>query len=295
LHANRAIPALLVAHLVAGLLASRLGVLPLAVSWGPPPAHLVVAVFHALICAQAGLLGVWAALSEVATWKRLAGFIIGVAYLDWLGNGHFGDFAPDFTIAIAVFTILILVRQCRIQIHRFPLRSGPTKNGDLRFSIRSLMLFTGFIALCTMATMIMRTSVIMLFAVDTLFSVIVMLTSVWAALSWGRPMPRSMAVLTLAAALGLLFALGIDGEVAQRVFQSRWMGYFLFISVALLEAVFLLSSLLIVRSCGYRLAGTSVSERIETDQSAISRNRAIGESPVVDVETILRTMRSDGR
>jgi hypothetical protein len=122
----------------------------------------------------------------------------------------------------------------------------------LRFSIRGLMTFTVAVALLSAGARALRASqgrMIFMSAVWAACFVAVGLICLWAALGDARPQRRWPVVFALSPVLGAFFAYGSGAHEAGR--------FYIILTMLLYPAV-LVVSLLVVRSCGYRLVGRAV-------------------------------------
>ena len=212
---------------------------------------LVVPLF-ALTLGQAVLLAVWAVGSAQSPWKRLAGLVAGAIFLEAL----LAFCLKDEFLGIAIVTIvvtttsLLVVRIFGIRLVREAEtgQDGQSEAKGLRFSIRDLMLLIAAVALLSTGTRVFRSSHghILLAAVWALCFVAVGLVALWSALGEGRPLRRMPVVFLLSPVLGAFFAHSADAHEA---------GWLYILLTMLLYPAALLGSLLVVRSCGYRLVG----------------------------------------
>jgi hypothetical protein len=109
------------------------------------------------------------------------------------------------------------------------------------------MLFTAAVALLSAGARALRETphrIISLTTVWALCFVAVGLVALWAALGNARPLRRGPVVFALSPVLGVFFAFAAGAHRA---------GWFYIILTMLLFPAFLLGSLLVVRSCGYRI------------------------------------------
>jgi hypothetical protein len=211
---------------------------------------LIVPLFASALC-QSFLLSLWGAACQAAPWKRLAGLVAGAVYLEaLLATKLREEFLGIATVTIAVTTVSLLVVQwLGVRITRQeevgqPARSEPE---GLKFSIRSLMIFTAGVALLCAVARALQTSPtqqFLLILVWAICFVAVGLVSLWAALGEARPLRRGPVVLVLSSLLGVFFAFAAGAHSA---------GWVYILLIMLLYPTALLGSLLVVRSCGYRL------------------------------------------
>ena len=247
--ADRRLLKLAVGNLILGVVAALLA--PIRVSTFGLDHILLVPLFASILC-QAVLLSLWGATSRVPPWGRMAGLVAGAVYLEalWFSGGlRRGSFGVS-TITIAITTAVYLVgralcmRLAQQDNHDRPARAQAE---GLRFSIRDLMLFTASVALLSAGARVLQDTprrMILLMTVWAMCFVAVGLAALWAAPGKVRPLGRGTVVLVLSPLFGAFFAFGA-GAPPQ--------GWAYIILTMLLYAALLLGSLLVVRSCGYRL------------------------------------------
>jgi hypothetical protein len=211
---------------------------------------LIVPLFTSALC-QSFLLSLWVAASHTKPWKRLAGLGAGAGYLEALLATKLEDeFLGISTVTIAVTTAsLLVVRWLGVRSKRQADPSQPTQPEieGLKFSIRGLMIFTAAVALLCAVARALQASPnrpLLLVVVWAMCFVAVGLVALWAALGNIRPHRRSPVVLVLSPLLGGFFAFAAD---------AHWAGWVYVVLIMVLYPMALLASLLIVRSCGYRL------------------------------------------
>jgi hypothetical protein len=216
---------------------------------------LIVPQFTSALC-QAFLLSLWGAVSQAKPWKRLAGLVTAAVYLEALVATKLEDeFLGIATVTIAVTTAsLLVVRWLGLRLTRQEEigQPIPSKPEGLKFSIRGLMSFTAVIALlCTVARAMQEspTHQFLLILVWAMCFVAVGLVCLWAALGVAPPVQRSPVVFVISPILGVFFAFAANAH------QVGWV-YVLLIMV--LYPMPLFGSLLVVRSCGYRLVRSAV-------------------------------------
>jgi hypothetical protein len=181
----------------------------------------------------------------------------GAVYLEVL-------FAPDLrreflgtsTITVAVTTAtLLLLRALGVGLTRpsDPAQPAPPETEGFRFSIRGLMIVTAAVALLSAGARALQENqahFVLLMVVWALCFVAVGLAALWAGLGVGHPQRRGLVVFALSPVLGVSFAF------AARAHRAGWVYILL---IMLLFPALLLGSLLVVRSCGYRLVRRLVS------------------------------------
>ena len=244
---------LAVAHVVLGVVTSVLAHVELPMPFGL--GHIPVVPFLASALCQAFLLSFWVAASQAATWMRLGGLVAGAAYLEALvPTGFRREVIGISTITIVVTTAtLLVVRWLGVRFTRQDDagQSARQEPEGLRFSIRGLMIFTAVVALiCAVARALEGSrNPFLLILVWALCFVAVGLISLWAVLGNAHPLRRSPVVFVLSPVLGAFFAFAAGAH------QAGWIYILL---IMLLYPSALLGSLLVVRSCGYRLVRRTV-------------------------------------
>lgn len=195
--------------------------------------------------------------SKTSPWKRLAGLVAGAAYLEALfAPGLSGEFLGTATVTIIVTTVSLLV--VRALGFRFSRRADPgqptrPEAEGLRFSIRGLMTFIAAVALLSAGARALEETqgrFMLLAAVWALCFVAVGLVALWAALGEARPKRRTPFMFALSPVLGAFFA------IAAQAHRAGWV--YILLNM-LLYPTLLLGSLLVVRSCGYRLVRRAAS------------------------------------
>jgi hypothetical protein len=256
---------LAVTQLALGLVAAVLAPVELDSPLGLS-AILIVPLFASAL-GQAVLLALWGVASQASPARRLAGLVAGAVYLEAL-------FAPDLrreflgtaTVATAVTTASLLVMRAlgvRLTRQAGEGQSQWSQADGLRFSIRGLMLFTAAVALLSAGARALQSTpqgFLLLTVVWASCFVAVGLVALWAALGESRPQGRVPVVFALSPVVGACFAYAANAHRA---------GWAYIILIILLYPADLLVSLLVVRSCGYRLVGRAVS----------SQDRASGGGP----------------
>jgi len=191
-------------------------------------------------------------MSHAAVWERLAGLIAGTLYLEillWLAIDD-DDLRFMTTIATGIVAVVLwLIRLWKAQLVRFLDQPQPGSAEGLQFSIRGLMLFTFAVAVVITAAKGLREvderlPVLFLVTIWALCFVVTDLAALWATLGIASPVPRSIAVILMSLALGWFFSYTLGED---------WESYFYIMSIMFLQSLCLIGSLLVVRSCGYRL------------------------------------------
>ncbi len=255
---DRRLLLLAVAHLAFGVIVGLLAPIELGDPSGlagilPPYGlgHILIVPLVALALCQAFLLAFWGALSRVSPWWRAAGLVAGAVYLEALLPHTFRhEFFGASTVTIAVTTATLLVaRALGVRLTREDDlgQSAQVETEGLRFSIRSLMLFTAAVAVLSAGARVLQNvpdRLLVLIVVWVLCCVTIARVALWATLGNARPRWRAPVVFAIAPVLGAFFAIAVRAHPSGCVLITLTM---------LLYPSLLLGSLLIVRSCGYRL------------------------------------------
>jgi len=218
----------------------------------------------ALVLADAGLMGIWGGLGTTRiAWRvpmvfamtsALSAICI-TAMRAWDNAGR----ATVTFVLVALPTALICGVLCRLRLGRRRLRFArlsnvsPTCEG-FQFSIRHLFLATTAVAIILAIGREMRTDSISVWAatlaVATFTPCVIMveLATLWAALGIGRPALRLAAVLPTAFVVGLIPPFYTEEPV-----RSKLATFVIFSVIFGLQATILAISLLVFRSCGWRL------------------------------------------
>ena len=250
---NRRLQILAVANVAFGVVTSVLAHVELRMPYGLE--DILMVPFIALAVCQALLLSFWGAASQASPWMRLAGLVSGAVYLEVLVPSDFRrEFVGTSTITIVVTTAtLLVVRWLGVRFTRQddPGQSARHEPEGLRFSIRGLMIFTAVVALICAGARALEgaRSPFLFIPVWALCFVAVGLVSLWAMLGDADPLRRGPVVFILSPALGAFFAFDENAH------EAVWIYILL---IMLLYPAALLGSLLIVRSCGYRLVRRTV-------------------------------------
>jgi hypothetical protein len=190
---------------------------------------------------------------------RLVGVIMGCVYLEFLlriggqSGDNFGFLATMATVGIG--GLFAVIRWRYAILHRLTQPIHYTNKGGLKFSIRGLMSFTFVVAVLIIGIRGMREHMspgpsFLVVAVWGLDFVVIGLAGVWAALGVGQPLARILVALLVSAVLGIVFGYVIAWPIDFEI-------YFYFVSMMVLDAALVILSLLVVRSCGYRLVWKS--------------------------------------
>jgi hypothetical protein len=261
---DRRLQILAVAHLALGVLTGVRAPVELRTLFAFK--YILIVPFFASAFCQSFLLSLWGAASQTMLWKRLAGLVTGVLDLEALAADLGREFPGIWTITFTVtMGALLVLRRFGFTVKRpgdlgRPARSEPQ---GPRFSILGVMIVTVAVALlCAEARDLQAFGVQrFLFKLGcAICFVAVGLVSLWAALGDARPLRRGPAVFVSSLVLGACLAM--PAHTAGRVYIHLIMA---------LYPTALIASLLIVRSCGYRLVGRASAEWIALLCSAPAR------------------------
>jgi hypothetical protein len=233
-----------------------LSVLARPYDWPQVPVMLHLAILFA----NAGLLGLWAAVGRTPRRIRLPSVVaglIGLASTTFIQNrygptleGTILDFLVIFLPAAVVFGTVIGLRFVNRPLTMCQVGESRSVPEDLQFTIKHLLLVTTMIAVIVAIgkwlhsfeiTSGFRSHIILLAVLVPCFSV-VELATFWATLGLGNPLRRLMVVLPAASAVGLIPPLYMVGMSA--IDWACLLG---------LQVLITATSLLVVRFCGWRL------------------------------------------
>ncbi len=254
---NRRLWLLLIAHVIIGsVVGVSVWACPQSSSYPSLRDTGLLTLLDVVYC-QSCLLAFWAALSDAALWKRLVGLICGTMYLDVLflpplptPEGVRFFFCEILALVFGILTVVVLfVRFRQLEIRRVTDQPTHEHRPSLQFSIPGLILLTLAVGLLIAAANVLRSldlsrSEESYFVMLSVSFAVTGLASLWATLGLGWPVARNIAVLFMSPLLGLFvcYAGGASGRV-----------YLVFIMMTLCPTLGLLGSLLVIRSCGYRL------------------------------------------
>ena len=243
---------LVVAHTVVGLI---------GMCFAARFPSLRAAAFFGIVNSQASLLGIWGSLGSGPWCWRLTGVVVGVGYLCLLLEAGISESSVAMFLLLAPSTTfvmmpLLIVRFLRVGVR--PDSSLVTSKGRIQFSIRHLMILTFVVACLTTIGKWVQPDIpqgVMFFrwlSIIVTFGLVGVLP-VWFVLATKQPMLFGVVLVAVAACAGyclgwILYEFGF-GIVATTT-----------------QATAVVASLLIVRSCGYRLVRLGPSST--ADQSA---------------------------
>jgi hypothetical protein len=240
-------------HIALGLL---LGAITAVTGSGP---DLLSASFMGLVLSHTSLLGIWGGSGTHRWWIRLAGVLVGVGYLGPQFGFCINEPTSEFVWLFAFTTLIVLVplllaRCFGLRTRHDSDQKSPAK--EMQFSIRHMMILTLVVA-CLLALAkwqqpYLRFDDFFLVVLSICFAT-VGLVAAWGVLGAKRPLIGIPVLLAVAvgAGYGLEKSLGSGPEIA------IWM------TATLTGALSLTVSLLVVRSCGYRLRRRSGIDPVE--------------------------------
>ncbi|NLS97626.1 MAG: hypothetical protein GXX96_36260 [Planctomycetaceae bacterium] len=249
---------LVLAHVVVGPIGAFLA------CFAGSPQTPWVAAFVGVVFSQTSLLAIWGSLGVSPWWQRLIGVVIGVAYLFLLLGVGISELDQETFIVVGLTTTfvaipLLMVRLLRVAIHLdcFSVVSV----ASIQFSIRHLMILTFVVAcLITIGKLVQPFAHgglrFWLFWLAFMLSVVGILP-VWFVLATKQPVLYSVGLVAVGACAGYCLArIGFVGE------EGIWT------TAAATEAMAVVGSLLIVRSCGYRLVRLPLRRQLSQDGAA---------------------------
>ena len=265
------------------LLVVQVMALPLATVWASkfPGESPAIAVLYSLIFSQAGLLGLWTAFGSSPPLIRLVCIVIGLACLSIAlpiaeeGRWWLDDFENLLVYglvvavpALLVFCVLrILQRSRRLRLVRSPPLQATSEG--IQFSIKHLMAVTAIVAAIISIQKGLRSlgydgqglnwlDMAIIVAVIVSCLLLVELAAFWASLGLSRPFPRLMVVVPS----GFL-----AGIVPPFYFQpTGWLDFVLWSGITGFQALLTAATLLVFRSCGWRLCKEPHHDSVNTPE-----------------------------
>jgi hypothetical protein len=217
-----------------------------------------------LVGTETLLLGMWVGLAAVRWWVKLAGLVAGLAWIECLALAPLprprltGDDLNDLlflTGAVGVPVLVVgvscaLFRWCFVRGEWRPHWSPRPVSAEMQFTLRSMITLTVAIALLLALGRIVQW-IAPMYEVPTLFlfmfPLLALMASgmlVWAALGQGQAIVRVPMVLVGITLLGLLPPYYMGGPPFR---------FLVWPALTSLVAVCTVGSLLVIRSCGFRL------------------------------------------
>ena len=236
---NSRIGSLLLAHLLGGALCCWLAIMPLR-----PVTPLAITL------SQAFLLGLWTAFSDAALWSRFLVLGMGTVYLVAMIGLQGGALAAT-TVSLGSTGILLAARR-RMALRKITEPSRMPDPESFQVQIRDLMSLTFVLALLFAWATGMRgvdprlANRMVLFGMG---NVVLGLAAAWETLGLAQPTRRAPVVWLLCPAFGTAYWFGVN---------SPSLDDYLMINVCLLmQSAVTYGSLLVIRSCGFRLTRRS--------------------------------------
>jgi hypothetical protein len=210
--------------------------------------------------ADAGLLGIWGAFGTTRWFWRFLAILVALGCLIALAlyslritpaNVMFVFALVMSSPAWAIFVVLIVLRFSRRRLHLINSMVSPAVAEGLQFTIRHLFFATTAIAVTLGLGPLVQKLVgtLMLLAVIGPCVVVVELAILWATLGIARPWPRLLVVLPSA------FVVGAVPPFYLSQMSQDWRTFVAWSAIMGLQATITAVSLLVVRSCGWRLVG----------------------------------------
>jgi hypothetical protein len=230
--------------------------------------HTAFVGLYALVFAQAGLLGIWGALGTTRPMWRLPAVVTTTAYLCVLNItadrnwSRWSEIGMRYLLMIALPTAVIFLALSRLRHSRRRLSLAhsvglsPTAE-RFQFTIRHLLLTTVVVAVVLAIGRGVRAFTdtesnvfVVSLAILVPWIIIVEMASLWAALGVGRPMPRLAVVVPTAFVVGAISFYYRANVIPVPV---DWKMYVSESAILGLQAIITSASLLLIRSCGWRL------------------------------------------
>lgn len=238
--------------------------------------ELLGAFLAGLTLGQASLLGIWFSLGSSRWYWRLLGVTAVVAFIGMLwerGRGDLTSSLVDATVVCSFTAVPFLI----VRLFRFTMRQDYASVGDvyrIQFSILHLLTFTTIMACLLTVERFVEPFAIQLIETDDGNLVINQLDEV--AFQWFGyvvvgllgPLSASLVLATrqpLSMGVVLLFVGTWAGFITGKFYdQSAWLSA----TVAVTEVLTIVASLLVVRTCGYRLVRLGRQSKVTSDPGA---------------------------
>ncbi|MHB8974231.1 MAG: hypothetical protein ACYC4N_27670 [Pirellulaceae bacterium] len=242
-HARQGIIWLVVGHAALGLV----GVYVAYLADSAPT--LRGAAFIGLVFGQASLLEIWGGLGTCSWLTRLIGVVVGIGYLALiLGIGihkmDFWTFPIVVVVTLFVLMPLLIVRCCRVVMHLDS--SSASAASRIQFTIRHLMIVTFVVACLVSIGKLVQPHLsrgdptFELLQIAILFGLVGVLP-VWFTLATKWPILYGLGLVAVGAGAGYCYGWKVIGD------ENIWG------TATATEAMAVVVSLLVVRSCEYRL------------------------------------------
>lgn len=256
---DRRIKALIGAHAVAFVVAA-------VAAFGHDGPALATMLFLALVFADAGLLGLWAALGNAPRQTRLSATPAALLFF-WAAFVFVQEHVTAYDIVgfaflislpcLIIFLVLSVFRRGSRQL-ALRLASDVTAGEGFQFSLSGLLAATALVAIALSVGRVtrvmgdggtwLRVWAVLVIAAPSF--VIVELATFWATLGLARPSLRLLVVIPLGFIVGFASAFGFAPHV-------DWQSSLLWSGLTGMTAVVIAVSLLIVRSAGWRLCSAA--------------------------------------
>jgi hypothetical protein len=250
MRSNQRVRSLWIAHLIGGIFC---GGLYASMPRTPPSLSddLPLVALLAIVLSQAYLLGLWTAFADAALWRRLLGLGLGTVYLEGLIDlvtAHDVLRWAATTVSLGAAGVLLIARGRGRELRRVTEPSRHAAPDPWQIKIRGLMIWTLVLALLFAGARGLREMNppdLLLTVVFGLCNVALGLAAAWAALGLAPPIRRLPAVLILSPLFGTLFWYSVHSPSADDSLTIN--------GCLLIQTAVTYGSLLVVRSCGFRL------------------------------------------
>ena len=264
---------LVAAHVVAGVV----------LAWAGRPFRydpIRSAGLVALLFADSGLVGVWGGLSLTRLTWRFPAVLVAILYF-W-GVMSFEGFNPSIAeyLMIAFPTVALVMVLIGLWHSRYGLYLAhlpdelPLPNG-FQFSIRHLLLATAIVAIVLgvwrgVQSISEHHYNFRVLVTIPLCIIVVELATLWATLGMGRLLLRLAVIVALAFGIGMIPLL-LFGQEADLQTMTHFSSIFGF------QAIISAASLLVVRSCGWRLVSGATGDGMRSDGNDADAFEAVGD------------------
>lgn len=211
-----------------------------------------------LMFADVGLVGIWGGVGLTRLAWRVPAVVAATAYVGTVPiaivDGRVGtDLAFLGVLSLSALTTLVVVgglRHSRLKLRLIEQANVSPPSKGFQFSIRHLLLATAIVATVLGLGQVVRAFAgewqgSLLAAITLLCFALLQLAMLWASLGIGRPAPRLAVVAPASFMLGAIPVFYLRRHTQQKLAFVICIG---------LSAVITAASLLVVRSCGWRLA-----------------------------------------
>ena len=247
---------LVMGHVVVGLVGA-------VVAYPCRSPTLRAGVFLGLVFSQTSLLGIWGGLGSGPWWKRVVGVIVGVGYLSLLFVLGISELDPRILLLVIAATTFVTLPLLIVRFFRLALRLDSfhaASAGHIQFTIRHLMILT-FVVACLITIgkwlqphLPQGDTFFRLLLFTVTFGVVGVLP-VWFVLATNRPVLYSIGLVAVGACAG--YCLG-------RILHELG----IWTTATATEVVAVVVSLLVVRSCRYRLLRLPLRRQLSQDGAA---------------------------